>query len=65
MRRPFRRTVVFESLGRRRLGEGSARLVLYPRRGLVSVLAGGVGYQKTGGRDEGKSSGPTTRKVGS
>lgn len=65
MKRPFRRTVVFDSLNRSRVGERDARLVLYPRRGLVSVLAaGGVGYQK-GGRDEGKSSGPTTRKVGS
>jgi len=47
VRVPFRRTVVFENLGRVRLGEGEARMRLYPsRRGLVSVLAGGVGYEK-------------------
>ena len=46
MKRPFRRTVVFDNLCRSR-GERDARLRLYPQRGLVSVLAaGGVGYQK-------------------
>lgn len=50
MRRPFRRTVVFDNLGRTRVGERDARLRLYPRRGLVSVLAGGVGFQKSDGR---------------
>jgi hypothetical protein len=49
MRLPFRRAVVFENLGRVRLGESEARMRLYPsRRGLVSVLAGGVGYEKSG-----------------
>ncbi len=66
MRLPFRHTVVFENLGRLRLGEeAEARRRLYPRRGLVSVLAGGVGFQKTDGRDEVKSSGRLTRKGGS
>lgn len=64
MKRPFRRTVVFDNLGRTRC-ERDARLRLYPRSGLVGVLAGGVGFQKSGGRGEGKSPGPTTRKVGS
>lgn len=51
MRLPFRRTVVFGNLGRLRVGEeAKARTRLYPRRGLVSVLAGGVGFQKTDGR---------------
>lgn len=63
MRLPFRRTAVFTDLARPRLGEeAKARTRLYPRRGLVSVLAGGVGFQKTDGRDEVKSSGRLTRK---
>lgn len=55
MRRPFRRTVVFDNLGRTRVGERDARLRLYPssRRRLVSVLAGGgVGFQKSDGRGD-------------
>jgi hypothetical protein len=56
VKHPFRRTVVFDNLGRNRVGERDARLRLYPRRGLVSVLAGGVGYQKNDDR-----SGPSRR----
>jgi hypothetical protein len=50
---PFRRrVVVFEGLGRPRVGqEADARSRLYPStRRLVSVLAGGAGYEKSDGR---------------
>lgn len=50
-REAFRRIVVSADLGRLRVGEeAEARTRLYPRRGLVSVLAGGVGFQKNDGQ---------------
>jgi hypothetical protein len=61
-----RKVAVFVPLHRERVGisDGEVRLGLYPRRNLITTLAlGGVGFNKSGPRDEPPRAAQTHRRT--